>query len=113
MGRQGTMTNIDTAPTKIFAIVPAAGVSTNGIMQNSSLPDAMLPINGKPVIGYIVEDLLERGIFDLAVILSKADTHTEKYLLRKFQNKTNIKIIYNDKPEKGVGYSVNLGVEAS
>lgn len=95
----------------IIGIIPAAGRPTNRIMVNSNLPDAMLPINGKPVIDYIINDLLDREISEIFVILNRVDQHTEKYLIKKFINRCPIQIIYNDRPEKGVGYSIYLAAK--
>ncbi len=92
----------------IIAIIPASGKPTNKIMNNSNLPDTMLPINGKPVIGYIIEDLLKRSIKKAAVILNKDDNYTEKYITKKFGSKCALIIIYNDNYERGLGYSICL-----
>lgn len=93
---------------KITAIIPAAGRPTNKIIFNNNLPDAMLPINGKPVIGYILEDLMSRKIFDVVVVLNKNDQHTGKYIVQKYGERCNLKIIY-DKGKRGLGYSIYLG----
>ena len=55
--------HIETISSKeIVAIIPAAGKPTNHIIPNNNQPDTMLPINGKPVIAHIIDDLLERKI---------------------------------------------------
>ncbi|MBI5003532.1 phosphotransferase [Candidatus Kaiserbacteria bacterium] len=97
-------------PRTITAIIPAAGKPTNRILQNSNLPDTMIPINGKPVIGYILEDLLSRKITDAVIVLSKADTHTEKYVNHKFANKISLRFIYTAH-KRGVGYSIYLAAK--
>jgi dTDP-glucose pyrophosphorylase len=94
----------------ITAVIPAAGKPTNRILQNSNLPDTMIPINGKPVIGYILEDLLSRGITRAAIVLNQADTHTEKYVRNKFSDKMALRVMYADK-NRGVGYSIWLGAK--
>lgn len=95
----------------ILAIIPASGRPTNRIVANSSLPDAMLPINGKPVIGYIVEDLLSRQINRIVVVLNKNDSHTEKYLVNKFGTKSEINVVYNSDCDRGCGFSISLGTK--
>lgn len=87
------------------AIIPAAGRPSNRILSNSILPDAMIPINGKPVIGYILEDLLERGIYKAVLVLNINDRHTEKYVANKFGEKLNLKVVYPTQ-DRGVGYSI-------
>jgi dTDP-glucose pyrophosphorylase len=95
----------------LSAIIPASGKPTNKILPNSGLSDIMIPINGKPVIGYIVDDLLARGITDIRIVLRPDDLAAEKYLKNKFLNKCDLAVIKNDHPEKGVGYSVYLGAK--
>ncbi len=90
----------------ITAIIPAAGKPTNPILTNSSLPDAMIPINGKPVIGYILEDLLSRNITKAVIALHPHDRHTACYVSNKFANKLDIAIIYPESSGKGAGFTV-------
>lgn len=96
--------------TDVVAVIPAAGRAHNKVMVNSNLPDAMTPINGKPVIGYIIEDLFERNIYEIAIVISRLDKVTEKYIQKNYKLKTGVKIVYNDEVERGVGYSVYLGM---
>ncbi len=98
--------SINMSASNIITIIPAAGKPTNRVMVNSNLPDAMLPINGKPVIGYIIEDILARGITKAIVILNKNDEYTEKYLTQKFSRKCQLTIVYNSNHDRGIGYSV-------
>ena len=94
----------------ITAIIPAAGKPTNKILSHTNLPDTMLPINGKPVIGYILEDLLSRNIIDVIVILNNNDTQTENYIKKKFGAKLHLTTTYNDAYERGIGYSIHCAV---
>lgn len=96
------MTNSD-----LIAIIPAAGRPTNRVMMNSNLPDAMIPINGKPVISYIIEDLIGRGIDRIVVILNKDDQSTERYISKRFGTKSKLTIVY-DHVSRGVGHSIYL-----
>lgn len=92
----------------ITAVIPAAGKPTNKIIGHSNMPDTMLPINGKPVIGYIIEDLISRGIKNIIIIINKNDLYTDKYLNKKFKNKCDLNIIINKNSERGLGYSIHL-----
>ena len=44
------------------AVIPAAGFGTRFLPQTKAMPKEMLPIVDKPVIQYIVEELVEAGI---------------------------------------------------
>lgn len=53
-------------PTK--AIIAAAGFGTRFLPQTKAMPKEMLPIIDKPVIQYIVEDLVEAGVQDIIIV---------------------------------------------
>jgi len=94
----------------IAAIIPAAGKPSNRILAHSALPDTMIPINGKPVIGYILEDLLARGIFKAILCLHPDDAHTQKYAEQKFSSKMELDFV-KVATERGVGHSIFLAAQ--
>lgn len=53
-------------PTK--AIIPAAGFGTRFLPQTKAMPKEMLPIIDKPIIQYVVEELVEAGIRDIIIV---------------------------------------------
>jgi len=53
-------------PTK--AIIAAAGFGTRFLPQTKAMPKEMLPIIDKPVIQYIVEDLVKAGVQDIIIV---------------------------------------------
>jgi UTP--glucose-1-phosphate uridylyltransferase len=50
------------------AIIPAAGFGTRFLPQTKAMPKEMLPIVDKPVIQYVVEELVEAGITDIIMV---------------------------------------------
>lgn len=50
------------------AVIPAAGFGTRFLPQTKAMPKEMLPIVDKPVIQYIVEELVEAGIEDIIIV---------------------------------------------
>jgi len=50
------------------AIIPAAGWGTRFLPQTKAMPKEMLPIVDKPVIQYVVEEVVASGIKDIAII---------------------------------------------
>ena len=53
------------------AVIPAAGFGTRFLPQTKAMPKEMLPIVDKPVIQYIVEELVEAGIKDIILVTGK------------------------------------------
>lgn len=50
------------------AVIPAAGFGTRFLPQTKAMPKEMLPIIDKPIIQYVVEELVEAGITDIIIV---------------------------------------------
>lgn len=50
------------------AVIPAAGFGTRFLPQTKAMPKEMLPIVEKPVIQYVVEEIVASGITDIVMI---------------------------------------------
>src|SRR5882757_4355542 len=50
------------------AVIAAAGFGTRFLPQTKAMPKKMLPIIDKPIIQYIVEDLVAAGIRDIIIV---------------------------------------------
>lgn len=64
-------------PTK--AIIAAAGFGTRFLPQTKAMPKEMLPIVDKPVIQYLVEQLVEAGIRDIIIVGSSTKRAIEDH----------------------------------
>ncbi|MDO4712520.1 MAG: sugar phosphate nucleotidyltransferase [Candidatus Saccharibacteria bacterium] len=53
-------------PTK--AIIAAAGFGTRFLPQTKAMPKEMMPLIDKPIIQYVVEELVEAGIRDIIIV---------------------------------------------
>ncbi|MGH7241069.1 MAG: UTP--glucose-1-phosphate uridylyltransferase [Candidatus Saccharimonadales bacterium] len=59
---------MDQKPKVTKAVIAAAGFGTRFLPQTKAMPKEMLPIVDKPVIQYIVEQLVEAGIEDIIIV---------------------------------------------
>lgn len=50
------------------ALIPAAGFGTRFLPQTKAMPKEMLPIVDKPVIQYVVEEIVNSGIQDIIIV---------------------------------------------
>jgi UTP--glucose-1-phosphate uridylyltransferase len=50
------------------AVIPAAGFGTRFLPQTKAMPKEMLPVVDKPVIQYVVEELVGAGITDIILV---------------------------------------------
>lgn len=52
------------------AIIPAAGFATRMLPASKSIPKGMLPIFDKPILHYIIQEIVDSGIRDVLIIAS-------------------------------------------
>jgi len=50
------------------AVIPAAGFGTRFLPQTKAMPKEMLPLVDKPVIQFVVEELVDAGITDIILV---------------------------------------------
>ena len=50
------------------AVIPAAGFGTRFLPQTKAMPKEMLPVIDKPIIQYVVEEVVEAGIEDVILV---------------------------------------------
>ena len=61
------------------AVIAAAGFGTRFLPQTKAMPKEMLPIVDKPVIQYVVEDLVEAGIQDIILVTASGKRSIEEH----------------------------------
>lgn len=61
------------------AVIPAAGLGTRFLPQTKALPKEMLPLVDKPVIQYVVEEIVASGIRDIVIITGEKKRAVEDY----------------------------------
>lgn len=95
----------------ILTIVPAAGKPNNRVYPSySSLPDCMIAVNGKPVIGHILDDILERGGKNVRILLNSEDKWTERYVVPRYKEKLKVDFVYMASTENGLMSTIHSGI---
>ena len=61
------------------AVIPAAGLGTRFLPATKSMPKEMLPIIDKPVIHYVVQEVINSGIEDIIIITGRGKRAIEDY----------------------------------
>ena len=51
------------------AIIPVAGAGTNLRPHTFTQPKPLIPVAGKPIVGFIVEQLLEAGVDEFIFVI--------------------------------------------
>lgn len=61
------------------AVIAAAGYGTRFLPQTKAMPKEMLPIVDKPIIQYVVEELVDAGITDIIIVTGYAKRAIEDH----------------------------------
>lgn len=61
------------------AVIPAAGFGTRFLPQTKAMPKEMLPIVDKPVIQYVVEEVVNSGVKDIVIVTGSSKRAIEDH----------------------------------
>mgnify|MGYP001396894339 CR=1 FL=1 len=108
------------------AVIPAAGFGTRFLPLTKAQPKEMLPVVNKPTIQWVIEEAVDAGITDIAIItgkhkqaienhfkpikkleraLEKAGKDKELEEIRKINDIANLEFIIQEE-QKGLGHAV-------
>jgi UTP--glucose-1-phosphate uridylyltransferase len=68
------------------AVIAAAGFGTRFLPQTKAMPKEMLPIIDKPIIQYVVEELVSVGITDIVIVTGYSKRSIEDHFDRPSQD---------------------------
>lgn len=87
------------------AIIPVAGVGTRLRPHTHSLPKVLLNVGGKPILGHILDKLVDEGITSATIIVGYMGDLVEEYVRANF----NLDVEFIQQPvREGLGHSVYL-----
>lgn len=73
------------------AVILAAGLGTRMLPATKSVPKELFPIVDKPALQYIVEELVDSGITDIMIVLSRGKDLIEDHFDRSPELETRLK----------------------
>ena len=95
----------------IKAVIPVAGVGSRLRPHTHTQPKPLIPVAGKPILGHIVDNLLEAGIKDFVFIIGHLGEKIESFVLERYSGKANLEFVIQS-PRKGLGHAIWLTKEA-
>ena len=108
------------------AVIPVAGLGTRFLPATRSVPKILLPVLNVPVIEYAVREVVNSGITDIAIVMSRGMESVSEYfgeqaelvrtldergraklaaMQREISSLAKITTLYQDNP-KGLGHAV-------
>lgn len=114
------------------AVIPVAGKGTRFLPATKEIPKEMIPINGIPMIHYVVQEAIDSGIEEIVFVSSKGKESLERYFSRNYElekfleDNNKIKELeliqsigtmaeistVNQEEQLGLGHAVNCAKEA-
>ena len=67
------------------AIIPVAGLGTRMLPATKVIPKEMLPIIEKPIIQYVVEEVIDAGFKDIIFVTHSSKNSIENHFDRSFE----------------------------
>jgi len=97
-------------------VITAAGPPRPQLLTISSdiKSAAMVPINGKPILGWMLDDLIKQGFESFVILISEEDSQAQKYVDRRYMP-ANIDIrtkgVEQTNNPRGIAHSLYKGLE--
>ncbi|MHA1973410.1 MAG: sugar phosphate nucleotidyltransferase [Candidatus Hodarchaeales archaeon] len=88
-------------------IIPAAGRGTRLRPHTHTKPKVLLSLANRPIISYILDDVIEANIKDIIIIVGYEKEKLIEYIKSEYQNKCNLTFI-EQKERKGLGHAIHV-----
>ncbi|MCS6834102.1 MAG: sugar phosphate nucleotidyltransferase [Flammeovirgaceae bacterium] len=87
------------------AIIPVAGVGSRLRPHTYTLPKVLLNVAGKPILGHILDELVQQGFQEATIITGYLKELVEDYVLKNY----SLRCTFVEQPEpKGLGHALWL-----
>ncbi len=90
----------------MIAIIPVAGAGTNLRPHTYTQPKSLIPVAGKPILGYIIEQLLENGIKDFVFVIGYLGEKIKEYVESSYPNIQKKYVV--QEVREGLGHAIWL-----
>jgi len=91
------------------AIIPVAGIGTRLRPHTHTVPKALIPVAGKPILGHILDELKPLGVSEVVLVTGYMGERVKEYVDRAHQE---LDACYVDQEErKGLGHAIHLTAE--
>lgn len=86
------------------AVIPVAGIGSRLRPHTYTLPKVLINVAGKPIIGHIMDSLIEAGFTDVTVIVGYMGDMIEEYVSKHYKRTS---VTYVEQEERlGLGHAI-------
>ncbi|CAN5205062.1 sugar phosphate nucleotidyltransferase [soil metagenome] len=87
-------------------IIPVAGIGSKLRPHTHTQPKALVPVAGKPILGHIIDNLIDGGIKDFILIIGYLGSKIQSFIYSNYENNgVNINFVIQQ-PREGIGHAV-------
>lgn len=87
------------------AVIPAAGQGTRLYPQTHTKPKPMVRVAGRPILGHILDGLVDSPIDDVVIIVGVMKDHVIEYVNGAYADKLNVEYAEQEQTE-GLGHCI-------
>lgn len=91
------------------AIIPVAGAGVNLRPHTYTQPKPLIPVAGKPIVSFIIDQLTEAGVEEFVFILGYLGDKIKNYLTTNYPDLNTTYVLQDDR--KGLGHAILLTKE--
>lgn len=78
------------------AVIPAAGLGLRMLPISGKMPKAMIPVDGKPIISWILNKLIQQGIQDYIIVVGEKKEILIDYVNRLYRDRAKITFVVQE-----------------
>lgn len=86
------------------AIIPVAGIGSKLRPHTHTQPKALVPVAGKPILGHIIDNIVEAGIKEFVFVIGYLGDKIQSYVTEKYTH-LNVQFVVQANKE-GIGHAI-------
>ena len=87
------------------AVIPVAGVGTKLRPHTHTQPKPLIPVAGKPILGHIIDNLLEAGIRQQTFIIGYLREKIQDFVEQTYEGQIEMEFVIQE-PRKGLAHAL-------
>lgn len=95
----------------IKAVIPVAGVGTKLRPHTHTQPKPLIPVAGKPILGHIIENILDSGITDFVFVIGYLGEKIRQYVRDNYGDRLKADFVVQA-PREGLGHAIWVAKDA-
>ncbi|MDX2287055.1 MAG: sugar phosphate nucleotidyltransferase [Bacteroidia bacterium] len=87
------------------AIIPVAGIGAQLRPHTHTQPKPLIPVAGKPILGHIIENLIQAGVTDQVFVVGYLREKIEAFVRARYAQEIRMEFVVQE-PRRGLGHAI-------